>query len=125
MVRAGRAEEQERGYAPLAMPLMFVAVLSVLVGCAVYLGTVRGQQSPSATGFGESEQDQALDAIEPGAPPPGYAYLQVSTQGPRPRDRLQGLVGVVLLLGVGAAALAFALYELGHLINRTIEAFLD
>jgi hypothetical protein len=30
-----------------------------------------------------------------------------------------------VLLGVGAAALAFALYELGHLINRTIEAFLD
>jgi hypothetical protein len=116
---------QKRGYAPLAMPLMFVAVLSVLVGCGVYLGTVRGQRSPSATGFGESEQDEAVDAIEPGAPRPGYAYLQVSTQGPRLRDRLQGLVGVIVLLGVGAAALAFALYELGHLINRTIEAFLD
>jgi hypothetical protein len=107
------------------MPLMFVAVLSVLVGCGVYLGTVRGQRSPSATGFGESERDEAVEAIEPGAPPPGYAYLQVSTQGPRLRDRLQGLVGVIVLLGVGAAALAFALYELGHLINRTIEAFLD
>jgi hypothetical protein len=107
------------------MPLMFVAVLSVLVGCAVYLGTVRGQRPPSATGFGEQEQDQAVEAVEPGAPPPGYAYLQVSTQGPGLRDRLQGLVGVIVLLGVGAAALAFALYELGHLINRTIEAFLD
>ena len=104
---------------------MFVAVLSVLVGCAVYLGTVRGQGSSSVTGFGESEQDEAVDAIEPGAPPPGYAYLQVSTQGPGLRDRLQGLVGVIVLLGVGAVALAFALYELGHLINRTIEAFLD
>src|SRR6188508_1328654 len=113
---------QERGYAPLAMPLMFVALLSVLVGCAVYLGTVRSQRSPSATGFGESEQDEAVEALEPGAPPPGYAYLQVSTQGPGLRDRLQGVVGVIVLLGVGAAALAFALYELGHLINRTIEA---
>jgi hypothetical protein len=116
---------QERGYAPLAMPLVFVIVLSVLVGCAVYLGTVRGQRSPSATRFGESELDEAVGAVEPGAPPPGYAYLQVSTQGPELRDRLQGLVGVIVLLGVGAAALAFALYELGHLINRTIEAFLD
>ena len=107
------------------MPLVFVTVLSVLVGCAVYLGTVRGQRSPSATGFGESERDEGVEAIEPGAPPPGYAYLQVSTQGPALRDRLQGLVGVIVLLGVGAAALAFALYELGHLINRTIEAFLD
>ena len=106
------------------MPLMFVAVLSVLVGCAVYLGTIRGQQSPSATGFGETEEE-TVGAIEPGSPPPGYAYLQVSTQGPRLRDRLQGLVGVIVLIGVGAAALAFALYELGHLINKTIEAFLD
>lgn len=41
---------------------MFVAVLSVLVGCDVYFGTVRGQGSPSATGFGESEQDEAVEA---------------------------------------------------------------
>jgi hypothetical protein len=107
------------------MPIMIVAVLSVLVGCAVYVGTVRGQGAPPATGFGQTEPDEAIEAIEPGAPAPGYAYLQVSTQVPGLRERLQGLVGVIVLLGVGAAALAFALYELGHLINKTIEAFLD
>jgi hypothetical protein len=107
------------------MPFMIVAVLSVLVGCAVYLGTVRGPGVPPATGFGETDPEEALEAIEPGAPAPGYVYLQVSTRGPEPRERLQGLVGVIVLLGVGAAALAFALYELGHLINKTIEAFLD
>ena len=41
------------------------------------------------------------------------------------RDRLAGVLGVIVLVGVGAAALAFVLYELGHVINRTIEAFLD
>jgi hypothetical protein len=107
------------------MPFMIVAVLSVLVGCAVYLGTVRGPGAPSATGFGETERDEDLEAIEPGAPAPGYTYLQVSTQGPGLHERLRGLVGVIALLGVGAAALAFALYELGHMINKTIEAFLD
>jgi hypothetical protein len=107
------------------MPFMIVAVVAVLVGCAVYLGTVRGQGAPPATGFGETEREETLEAIEPGAPAPGYTYLQVSTQGPGLRDRLQGLVGVIVLLGVGAAALAFVLYELGHLINNTIEAFLD
>jgi len=105
------------------MPLVLVAVLSVLVGCAVYLGTIRGQQSQSATGFGEGEEE-AAPSVEAGAPPPGYAYLQVSTQGPRLRDRLQGVLGVILLVGVGAATLAFVLYELGHLINKTIETFL-
>jgi hypothetical protein len=107
------------------MPLLIVAVVSVLVGCAVYLGTVRGQGAPPAPGFGDTEPEEALEAIEPGGPAPGYAYLQVSTQGPGVRERLQGLVGVIVLLGVGAAALALALYELGHLINKTIEAFLD
>ena len=107
------------------MPIMIVAVLSVLVGCAVYVGTVHAQGAQPATGFGETEPDEAIEATEPGAPAPGYAYLQVSTQVPGLRERLQGLVGVIVLLGVGAAALAFALYELGHLINKTIEAFLD
>jgi hypothetical protein len=107
------------------MPFVIVAVLSVLVGCAVYLGTVRGPGAPSATGFGERESEEDLEAIEPGAPAPGYAFLQVSTQGPELRERVRGLVGVIALLGVGAAALAFALYELGHLVNKTIEAFLD
>jgi len=109
------------------MPLMFVAVLSVLVGCAVYVGTIRGQQAPSASGFGEREDEtvEAVEPVEPGSPPPGYAYLQVSTQAPGLRERLQGVVGVIVLVGVGAAALAFALYEFGHLINETIESFLD
>lgn len=105
------------------MPLVLVALLSVLVGCAVYLGTIRAQQSSSATGFGEAEEE-AMESVEAGAPPPGYAYLQVSTQGPTLRDRLQGVLGVILLVGVSAATLAFALYELGYLINKTIETFL-
>ena len=111
------------GYAPPAMPLVLVAVLSVLVGCAVYLGTIRGQRSPSATGFGGAEEE-AMESVEAGAPPPGYAYLQVSTQGPSFQDRLQGVLGVILLVGIAAATLAFALYELGYLINKTIETFL-
>lgn len=108
------------------MPLLLVAVLSLLVGAVVYVGTVRREQAPSASGFGEPENEVPPPAVAAeGDPNPGYTYLQVSTQGPGVRDRLQGIVGVIVLLGVGAAALAFVLYELGHLINRTIERFLD
>jgi hypothetical protein len=114
------------------MPLLLVALLSLLVGAIVYVGTVRREQAPSASGFGESEEEIPVGAQQPAAatlghdaPNPGYTYLQVSTQGPRVRDRLAGLLGVIVLLGVGAAALAFVLYELGHFINRTIETFLD
>ena len=112
------------------MPLLLVALLSLLVGAVVYVGTLRREQAPSATGFGEEQEEVPAPptqpaAASPGSPNPGYTYLQVSTQGPRVRDRLAGIFGVIVLLGVGAAALAFVLYELGHFINRTIEAFLD
>src|SRR5262245_32317646 len=115
------------------MPLLLVALLSLLVGAVVYAGTLRRDQTPSATGFGEPEEEVAAPvpqpaqaaAVGPEGPNPGYTYLQVSTQGPRARDRLAGIFGVIVLLGFGAAALAFVLYELGHFINRTIEAFLD
>ena len=115
------------------MPLLLVALLSLAVGAAVYVGTVRREQAPSATGFGEPEDEIPVALPQPGqtalgapeGPRPGYTYLQVSTQGPRVRDRLAGVLGVIGLVGVGAAALAFVLYELGHVINRTIEAFLD
>lgn len=106
------------------MPLLVVALLSIVVGGVVYVATIRLERTPSATGFGDP--DEEFPGPPPGGGPnPGYTYLQVSTQGPRIRDRLQGILGVIVLLGVGAAALAFLLYELGHFINRTIEAFLD
>ena len=53
------------------MPFVIVVVLSVVVGCAVYLGTVRTQVKPPATGFGDSESDGALESFEPAAPAPG------------------------------------------------------
>ncbi|HET7928317.1 MAG TPA: hypothetical protein VFM40_02080, partial [Actinomycetota bacterium] len=76
------------------MPFVIVLVLSVVVGGAVYLGTVRTQEKPPATGFGEARPDEGIEAIEPRTPPPGYTYLQVSTRGPELRERLQGVVGV-------------------------------
>jgi len=43
--------------------------------------------------------------------------------GEEPQSGLRNPAAAVR--GVGAAALALALYELGHLINKTIEAFVD
>jgi hypothetical protein len=57
-------------------------------------------------------------------PEPGYTYLRVPTTGPTGRDRAQGVVELLALLFVGSAALAFGIYQLGHLINLTIERFL-
>jgi hypothetical protein len=119
MVRALLHRAVDAGYAALTVPFVVVAVVSVLVGVVAYVGTVRGVAGePSAMGFGEP-------ATAGAEPTPGYTYLQVSTQRVAVRDRLLGIIGLVLLLALGAAALAFGLYQAGHLVNQTIEAFLE
>jgi hypothetical protein len=110
------------------MPYLLVLLVSLLVGVAAYLVTVRGSNADTALGFGDDEEELATRPGDPprsNDPPPGFAYLQVSTRGPALRDRLLGLIGLVLLVAISMAVLAFAIYEIGHLINRTIEAFLE
>ena len=102
------------------MPFLILSAVSLLVGSLVYLATARGDPGPRTSGFGPGGPEGSDPA---GAPGPGYAYLRVSTEGPSIRDRLQGVVGLVLLIVMSAAALAFAIYQAGHMINRTIESF--
>lgn len=113
----------------MVMPYLLVLLVSLLVGVGAYLVTVvRGTPADASLGFGDDEEELATRPGDPPGsndPPPGYAYLQVSTRGPAPRDRLLGLIGLVLLVAISMAVLAFAIYEIGHLINRTIEAFLE
>jgi hypothetical protein len=118
----------------MAMSYLLVLLLSLLVGAGAYLVTVRGARTEGSLGFGDGEEELVASPAEPPRPgdpprsddpPPGYAYLQVSTRGPAIRDRLLGVVGLVVLVGISMAVLAFAIYEIGHLINRTIEAFLE
>lgn len=106
------------------MAYLIVVALSLLVGGAVYAATVRaGREGPAAVGFGA--EDAETEGGGSDGPGPGYTYLRVATRGPSWRDRVQGFVGLVVLLIVGAAALALAAYQLGHIVNVTIERFLD
>lgn len=106
------------------MPYVLVLAFSLLVGGAVYLATVRSEQEVTALGFGGDGDAAAEEGAAPAAGR-GFAYLRVSTEGPSIRDRLQGFVGVVVLVGIGATVLAFAIYQAGHFINLLIESFLD
>ncbi len=95
-----------------------MVAISLVVGVGVFVATLRsGREDEPTLGFGAEPS-----AGEPGH---GYAYLRVSTRGPSWRDRLQGFLGLIVLLAVGAAALALGIYQLGHLINQTIERFLE
>ena len=106
------------------MAYLIVVALSLLVGGGVYAATVRaGREGPAAIGFGAGDSETEGGGSD--GPGPGYTYLRVATRGPSWRDRVQGFVGLVVLLVVGAAALALAAYQLGHIVNVTIERFLD
>jgi hypothetical protein len=110
------------------MAYLLVLFVSLLVGGVVYAKTLRSaEEGPVAVGFdgghGADHEEERGAGVE--GPGPGYTYLRVATRGPSWGDRLQGFVGLVILVIVGAATLAFAIYQLGHLVNVTIERFLD
>jgi hypothetical protein len=108
------------------MAYLIVVLLSVLVGCAVYAATLRaGRERPVALGFdGMASEAYGVDPDGAEVPGPGYTYLRVATHGPSWRDRAFGFVGLIVLVSVSAAALALGIYQLGHLVNVTIEEFL-
>ncbi|MEX0743302.1 MAG: hypothetical protein WD248_02985 [Actinomycetota bacterium] len=106
------------------MAYFIVIVLSVLVGSGVYAATLRAaREGAVAVGFeGHSMPESYGDADVPAAGP-GYTYLRVGVRGPSWQDRLVGFVGLLVLLGVSSVTLAFGIYQLGHILNVTIENF--
>ncbi len=108
------------------MRYLAVLLVSLAVGAVVYVVSLRGEE-PVAVGFEPSEPtpEPPATGTEPPRPRPGYTYLQVPVVGrPSPAERLQGLLGSLALVVMGAAALAFALWALGALIARTIRSYL-
>ncbi len=108
------------------MGYVIVVALSLLVGGGVYLATLRaGGEGPTAIGFEGSVLADSGDAGALERPGAGYTYLRIATRGPSWRDRLLGFIGLVILLVVGSSALALGIYQLGHVINLTVERFLQ
>ena len=106
------------------MPYLVVLLVSVAVGAVVYVLSMRASGGGRfAVGFDpESSRSEASDPAAGAAV--GYTYLQVAiTRGPSLRQRLQGLVGSLVLIVAGAFALAGALYAVGWLVTRTVERF--
>jgi hypothetical protein len=140
------------------MRYVFVLVLSLAAGGAVYFLTLHtgerqqlaglgfGPPAPARTRSPESvapsppkdEADQPSEGATTIGDAPiadetsvatarvgtGYTYLRVATSGPSVRERLQGFVGLIVLISVSAALLALAAYQAGHLINETMKHFL-
>jgi hypothetical protein len=101
-----------------------VVALSLLVGVGVYAGSLRsGSERQVALGFEPGEGAGETLGTAPAAGP-GYTYLRIPTRRLSWRDRIQGFVWLVILVGFATALLALAIYEVGHLVNITITRFL-
>lgn len=119
------------------MKYLFVLVVSLLVGVAVYVLSLRAEdEAIPGLGFSPEEAGGRRRRHESDAPPPAYeraspehglgttTYLRILTNRTSWQDRLQGFIGLVVLVLVGSAVLAFSVYEVGHVINSTIAKFL-
>lgn len=110
------------------MGYVIVLLLSVAVGYGVYWLTLRTGGEEIAPG---PEETEPADAAEPApervpaddAPPvrtrsQETAYVPVSTARPSWQNRLQGALGLVIVVVVGAALLAFVLVQGFSLLGR-------
>lgn len=125
------------------MKYLLVLLVSLLAGGAVYALSLRTPQGQGTVGLGfvpegsrakgrgsrqSTAQEAGRRATESGAPAEpagaGFTYLRVLTGSPSWQERVQGVVGLLILVIVSAAVLAAAVYQVGHIVNSTIENFL-
>ncbi len=113
---------------------ILVLLIAGAVGVGVYvltlrLGVRREPEIPADVKEwqgGQPEVDPMTSAmIEPdetraGLPGMG-AYLPVTASRPSWQSRIGGLMGLVIAVIVAAAAAAFGIYSLGHLVGRLLQ----
>jgi hypothetical protein len=119
MVRARLRKRGISGYAHL-VPYLLVLGLSLLVGAAVYLATVRAERDVPALGFGDDFP--GAGPPEGAAPAAAQVLVPAGLDGGR-RSTGSGFIGAIVL-GPRGAARAFAIYQGGHLINLMLKSFL-
>lgn len=116
-----------RGGRLAPMRYLVVMLFSLAVGAVVYVLSLRAEESEVvAIGFEPTPPHEGPPEATVEGPPPGYTYLQVAvTRGPSLRERVQGLVGSIVLVVVAAIVMAATVYAAGSLIGRVIEAFFE
>jgi hypothetical protein len=73
-----------------------------------------------ASGAGASIPAPPMPTAGPG-PAPRYGYLPLAAPGTPWRTRLLSLAGIVVIVMLTAAVLAFGFYQTGRLVNHTFR----
>ena len=97
--------------------VFLVLVLALAAGYAAYRVTLRrGEEPPAGRGFGD---EPSVD-VPPSAL---YAYVPLAPGRRSWQTRVMGIAGIVIVIVLTSAILAFALYQAGHVVNKTFEGF--
>jgi hypothetical protein len=122
------------------MKYLLVFLVSLFAGGVVYALTLRTAPRESSFGLGfapgalrrrspvrasAEPETEAIDPVSLEPPGKGFTYLRVMTGSPTWQERIQGLLGVVILVIASSVLLAASVYEVGHLVNSTISRFLS
>lgn len=106
---------------------LVVALLAVAVGVGVYLVAMRfapppgdPERAPAGADAGFVPDDAGGIAAQgpPRDAPVGSSYIPVTPSRPSWQRRVVGLIGLLIAIVVGSAAVAFALYLLVQFITR-------
>ncbi len=118
---------------------MLGTILILLIACAVgafvywltlRLGVRAEPDVPADVREWQGEQPESepstgimLEADDPQPGPPGTgAYLPVTPSRPSWQSRVGGVMGLLIAVVLAAAAAAFAIYSVGHLIGRLLRS---
>lgn len=98
------------------MGLFIVFAIAVAVGVMTFRLTGSGEVSSDPGAAGSSSEPAARIQVSPDT------ALPVVTARRSWHSRLNGALGLVIVIGVGAVAIAFTLYGIGMLIARVLSS---
>lgn len=103
-----------------------VVAVSLMVAAVVFVVSLREPREDSSShGFTPEEQLTPVPIATLPEDATTVTYVPLAVAGRIPlRTRLAGLLGIVVLVASAATALAFGLYQAGHVVNQTIAKFL-
>jgi hypothetical protein len=96
---------------------LLIVALSVAVGVVVYRVTGRVPLPEE----GPEDWTAAPEPAAPPAPPTNFERLSLSRERRSWHDRAIGILGLVVAVAVGAAAVAFSLYLVGRVAVALLE----
>jgi len=107
--------------------ILLVLGLAVAAGVIAYNVSLRlaaeDVGAHSGAGFLPEEQTPPSPVTTVADLPPGYQYAVLAPGRRSPQTIVVAFLGLVVLISLGALALAFSVYEIAHLLRTALDTY--